>query len=153
MARRTARIKGIEMTGPFFERDPRLTFRQNIRVFMDRVAEVTEHETSRRLATGGREGASSAPRVVGRTRSLSGKRWAVTARISISTVGLSRPEAIRAQAIAAGRHNPSANTRNGVRNVGTTLGAEGRTHGFRDARRVVMSAARDNANRLIEDIN
>ena len=145
----SSRIRGIDLAGPFFERDPRRTFRQNIRAFMDRIAEQSEHEVRRRMATGGREGQHVAPHVVGRTSSLSGKRWSVTARVSVSTRGLDRAAAIRRQAIASGRHNPV--TRVG-RNIGTTRGGEGRTRAFRDGRSVVMRAARENADQLLEGL-
>ena len=140
---------GITLEGPFFERDPRKTFRANIRTFMARVAEVAEAETRRRMAAGAREGAHTAPFIVGRTHALGGKKWAVTARVSVSTVGQSRPEAIRRQAIAAGRHNPT--TRAG-RNVGTTRGGEGRTHAFRDGKKAVEDAAQANIDKLLEGL-
>jgi hypothetical protein len=146
MARRELQIT---LEGPFFQRPPGRTFRENIRTFMDRVAEVAQAEVQQRLGTGGREGASTRPHVVGRTRSLSGRRWACTARVSVSTRGLDRAAAIRRQAIAAGRH--TAVTAGG-RNIGTTLGAEGRTHAFRDSKTAVLRAARDNADLLLEGL-
>jgi hypothetical protein len=75
-----ARTNGIVLSGPFFERDPRKTFRQNIRDFMDKVAATGEADVKAHYPVGptgdGRAG------VVGRTSSLAGKRWAVTAVIS-----------------------------------------------------------------------
>lgn len=145
MARRQL---AVTYEGPFFSHQPGRTFRQNIRAFMDRVAEVGEADVKSRL-TGSAEAESTAPHVVGRTRALSGRRWACTARVSVSTVSLDRAQAIRRQAIAAGRH--TAVTRTG-RNIGTTQGAEGRTHAFRDSKGAVLQAARDNAHLLLKDI-
>lgn len=110
---------------------------------MDRVAEIGEAEVKRRLDSGA-SAAEIQPHVVGRTSSLTGRRWAVTARVSVSTAGLGRAEAVRRQAIAAGRHDPNPR--------GTTRGAEGETHAFRDARSSIMTAARENAHLLLEDL-
>lgn len=137
-------VLGITLEGPFFARQPSRTFRQNIRVFMDRVAQVGEAEVKRRLLTDGREGAHTEPFVLGRTRSLSGRRWACTARVSVSTQGLSAPQAIRRQAIAAGRHQLFPH--------GTTRGAEGQTHAFRDSRKAVEDAMKAHAGDLTKGL-
>jgi len=139
----------VELSGPFFERQPSRTFRQNVRAYMARVAEIAAAEVQARLAAGGREGAATRPHVVGRTRSLSGRQWACTARVSVSTVGLSRPSAIRRMAIAAGRHTPVSRT---GRNLGTTRGAEGRTHAFRDSKKAIQDAAQANVGLLLEGL-
>jgi len=139
----------IELSGPFFERQPGKTFRQNIRGYMARVAEVAAADIQARLGAGGPEGASTRPHVVGRTRSLTGRQWACTARVSVSTAGLTRPEAIRRMAIAAGRHTPVSRT---GRNLGTTRGAEGRTHAFRDAKKAITDAAQANVGLLLEGL-
>jgi hypothetical protein len=142
-------VLGITLEGPFFERDPRKTFRQNVRRYMDRIAEVGEAEIKRR-ETGNASAASTRDHVWGRTSSLAGKRWAVTARVSVSTQGLDKPQAVRRMAIAAGRH--VAVTKAG-RNIGTTKGAEGRNHAFRDGKKAILDAARANAHLLVEDLN
>jgi hypothetical protein len=147
MARRLA--PGITVSGPFFERDPRKTFRQNIRAYMDRVAELAEADVKARMS-GSAEAAATAPYVVGRTRSLGGKRWAVTARISVSTAGLTRREAIRRQAIAAGRHT---SVTQGGRRIGTTRGAEGRTHAFRRAGAAIGRLAQANVGVLTKGLD
>lgn len=146
MARRPT--LGIELSGPFFERDPRLQWRDNVKAFMDRVADIGEAEVQRRLSRGA-SAAATRDHVVGRTRALSGRRWACTARVSVSTAGLIAPAAIRRQAIAAGRHNPT--TRTG-RTIGTTKGAEGETHAFRDSQKAVIDRARNSADLLLRDM-
>jgi len=146
-------ILGIEYEGPFFEYDPRKRFRANITVFMDRIAELTEAEVKRRIAGGGRSGAHTAPHVVGRTSSLTGKHWAVTARVSVSTIDLAtgkrNPLAMRRMAIAAGRH---VTTTAAGRYIGRTRGAEGQTHAFRDAKKAIQDAAQANVDKLLEGI-
>lgn len=139
---------GIELEGPFFQRDPARTCRANIRDFMDRVAEIGEAEVKRRLDSGS-SAAATRPYVVGRTRALSGRRWQCTARISVSTAGLTRAAAIQRQAIAAGRHNPTSSS---GRRLGTTKGAEGETHAFRDARASTIAAANRSADMLTKDL-
>lgn len=139
----------VHLNGPFFQRDPGKTFREDARRFMDRVAEITEAEVRHRMEGGGPEADATAPFVQGRTRSLSGRRWACTARVSVSTAGLSPAMAVRRQAIAAGRHTEV--TFEG-RCVGRTRGAEGRTHAFRDGRRAVGDAAKENASKLTEGL-
>jgi hypothetical protein len=136
-------VLAVKLEGPFFTRDPRKTFRQNIRSYMDKVAEVAEADVQARL-TGSREADVTRAEVQGRTSSLAGKRWAVTARVSVSAAGYTRAEAIRVKAIAAGR-------KRGIH--GTTRGAEGRTHAFSRGRRAALAAARDNAHLLVEDLN
>ena len=88
----------IEYTGPFFARDPKLTFRQNIRRVMDAIAEWGEGEVRAQMAGIGTGRTARSYR--GRTRSLAGKRWAVTAVVSPSTQGLGRSEAISLMAAA-----------------------------------------------------
>lgn len=141
---------GFEYQGPFFQRDPSKTFRQNVRVYMARVASISEGEVRRRMMSGGAEGAATAPHVVGRTHSISGRQWAVTARVSVSTSGLDGSAAVRRMAIAAGRH--TSTTRTG-RVIGTTRGGESRTHAFRDASKAITDAAQANVDKLLEGLN
>ena len=149
MPPRARPVLGVELSGPFFTRDPRKTLRANIRAYMDRIAEVGEAEIARRM-TGSREANATRGHVWGRTSSVTGKRWAVTARVSVDTRGLDKQQAVRRMAIAAGRHTPV--TRSG-RRIGTTKGAEGRTHAFRDGKKALLDAARANAHLLVEDLN
>lgn len=95
----------IEFRGGFFERDPRKTFRQNVMDMMDGVAR--EGEDTVRKAIQARAGSMprskgwTAAHVKGRTRSLSGRKWQVTAVISANTAGMSRRDAMRTKAAAA----------------------------------------------------
>ena len=84
------------------------------------------------------------PYVRGRTVSLSGKRWATHARISVSTAGMDKPEAKRTLAIAAGR-------RYGTH--GTTKGAEGRTHAFSRTKAALKQLIVRAADDLTEGLN
>ena len=94
-----------EVSGPFFTRDPRKVFRENVKDFMDEVARVGEAEVLagmrsgeavRRPISSGVQPARVRAHVVGRTTSLRGKRWQVSAVVSVS----GRTVASRKQAIA-----------------------------------------------------
>lgn len=72
-------IVHVELSGPFFQRDPGKTFSENVRRMMAGVAEEGEQaiKSNYPVLTGfGRAG------VVGRVDSLSGKQWYATAVIS-----------------------------------------------------------------------
>jgi len=99
----------IELDGPFFVGDPAKTFRQNIRAFMDEVAAQGEADVKAQLAVGA---ASRAPiralpaqrvadYVRGRTTSLAGRRWAVTAVVSVNNSGFSPRQGISLMAAAS----------------------------------------------------
>jgi len=99
----------IRFDGPFFVGDPAKTFRQNIRAFMDVVAAEGEADVTAQLAVGA---AARAPiralspqrvgdYVRGRTESLSRRRWAVTAVVSVNNSGLSRRQGISLMAAAS----------------------------------------------------
>jgi hypothetical protein len=100
------RLKGVDMTGPFFRRDPVKTWRDNVKDFMDEVAALGEAEVKAQLRQGEgiraplSVGGRVSNYVVGRTSSLSGKRWAVTAVVSPRPSG-SRREAIAVMAAAS----------------------------------------------------
>lgn len=69
----------VDLSGPFFQKDPELTVRQNIRKMLMGVALEGERlvQSNFPVYTGaGRQG------VRGRVSSLSGKRWALTAVVS-----------------------------------------------------------------------
>lgn len=133
-ARRTS--AAIEYDGPFFQGDPRKTFRQNIRMLMDRIAQVGEADVKARLERGrsGGDSGSAIRYVRGRTTSLAGRRWAVSAVISADTSRLNRAGAIAVQAKLSGRREGSH---------GTTRGLRGRTAfaaTARGLRRIVKDA-------------
>lgn len=103
----TVRTK-VEFEGPFFAHDPKLTFRQNVRVWADAVAAAGEAEVRAEMAAGQsgrapirRLGDRVADHAVGRTHGLSGKRWAVSAVVSVNNSGLSRAEGISLMAAAS----------------------------------------------------
>lgn len=52
MARRRRNITGLEMTGPFFAKDPAKTFADNLEDFMDAVAKRAEVEVVARMRRG-----------------------------------------------------------------------------------------------------
>jgi hypothetical protein len=99
----------IDMSGPFFRKDPVKTFRQNVRELMDQIAVAGESDVKAQMATG--QGSRAvmnmvdpnrvAAHVVGRTKSLGGKRWAVTAVVSVNNSGLSRAQGIQLMAAAS----------------------------------------------------
>lgn len=103
----TVRTK-VEFEGPFFAHDPKLTFRENVRVWADAVAAAGEAEVRAQMAAGQgsrapirRLGDRVADHVVGRTHGLTGKRWAVSAVVSVDNSRLSRAEGISLMAAAA----------------------------------------------------
>lgn len=76
----------IDLTGPFFERDPAKTVRQNIREMLGALAAEGERAVKAASPVGpGYEGApagSFRAGVVGRVESLTGRPWALHAVIS-----------------------------------------------------------------------
>jgi hypothetical protein len=98
-------VASVELSGPFFTRDPRKTVRQNIRRMLDAL--VKEGEEGVKAQMSAKAGSMPAwtgwthDHVVGRTSSLSGKRWALNAVVSASTDGMGASEAIRTLAAAA----------------------------------------------------
>lgn len=76
----------VELTGPFFQVDPRKTFRANAKVLLTAIAQEGEKEVKARSPyyTGSKGDPTSHIRddIVGRTKSLSGKPWALTAVVS-----------------------------------------------------------------------
>lgn len=107
----------VDFTGPFFTGNPHKTFRANIRDFMDELA--SEGARDVRLQIEAKRGAMkqstgfTAQHVRGRTSSLGGKRWQVSAVVSMDTRGMTRAQAIRTQAAASsieGRFHPFRRT-------------------------------------------
>jgi hypothetical protein len=91
----------IDFSGDFFRRDSKKTFRQNITALMAGLAEAGEADVKAQML--GRAGrmpnwtGRTRDAVRGRTSAHSGRRWQVTAVVSIPNTG-SRAEAIRVQA-------------------------------------------------------
>lgn len=95
----------VTLSGPFFTRDPGKTLRGNVRTLMDALSESMEDDV--RSAIEGASGSMpfytgwSADHVLGRTVSVSGKRWGTWARVSAFTGDLGATAAIRTKAAAA----------------------------------------------------
>jgi hypothetical protein len=99
----------IDTSGPFFAHDPTKTFRQNARELMDAVADAGQIDVRAQLRAGR---ASRKPiseldddhvedYVIGRTRNLAGRRWAVSAVVSVNNNGFSPKQGIALMAAAA----------------------------------------------------
>jgi hypothetical protein len=99
----------IDLSGPFFQRDPAKTFRANGRALMAAVAEVGRREVIAQMAGGSGRRARIrelgedrvADHVVARTGSLSGRPWAVTAVVSVNNSGFSPKQGISLMAAAS----------------------------------------------------
>lgn len=119
----------ISFEGPFFQRDPAKRFRQNVAKFMEQVAEVGESDVKAQLNAGmaGRSPISAgvspsrvSAHVVGRTSNLNGKRWAVTAIVSVNNSGMSRRQGVALMAAASvleGRYRAFRRTTNRLRKM------------------------------------
>lgn len=90
-------VTTISFDGPFFTADPGKTFRQNVRALMDAIAAEGERDVVAQLRAGeprrlpvSHDVGRVADYVRGRTTSLAGKRWAVTAVVSLNNHGLSQ---------------------------------------------------------------
>jgi hypothetical protein len=124
VAARKGVVTTIKMDGPFFTKDPAKTFRQNVRVMMDAIAAEGEADVRAQLRAGQAQravvtgtGGRVADDAVGRTTSVSGKRWAVTAVVSANRAGLPRAQAISLRAAASvieGRLHPFRKTKNRI---------------------------------------
>lgn len=122
----------IDLSGPFFTKDPRRTFRQNIRDFMDVVAKEGEEDvkTQMRSGEGGRkpmrgiQPARVSGHVVGRTRSLGNRRWSTTAVVSVNNTGLTQRQGVTLMAAASvleRRHRYFRRTLSRLRKAGKTV--------------------------------
>lgn len=132
MARTKSLSKQFQITleGDFFTRDPSKTFGGNVRDMMDAIA--AEAGKSVRAQIVSRAGSMpsytgwTAATVRGRTRSLTGKRWLVSAVISADTSGMSRKDAIRTKAAGASieaRWHPFRKTASAIRRSRAVLSA------------------------------
>lgn len=130
----------IDLSGPFFRKDPTKTFRQNIRVLMDAIAAEGEEDVKAQLRAGNagrkpirRLGDHTSDHVIGRTRSLKGKRWAVTAVVSVNNSGYSRAQGVSLMAAASS--------------------VESRTHAFRRTAARLRKARAVNSVELTKGMN
>lgn len=129
----------VNLSGPFFERDPAGRLKANFADMMAVVAAEMERDVAAQISArrGSMPGWSgfALSRVVGRTKALDGKPWALTAVVSLNYQGLSAADARRLMAEGAGRHTPRS-----IRPNGTTLGIEQRWHPFRRTARSTRAA-------------
>lgn len=73
--------EAVVFSGPFFEKDPTKTFRVNVRAMLDGMVSEGEGAVRGIIAPHSKSGALAGS-IHGRTRSLSGKPWALTGVIS-----------------------------------------------------------------------
>jgi len=120
----------MDLSGPFFTRDPAKTVRENIRDMLGRLAEEMEKDVQGQIEA--RAGSTPAytgwsrSRVVGRTASLVGRNWWLHAVVSPNTTGLDKANAIRTMAATATierRWHPFRKTSFRVRHSRAVLGA------------------------------
>ena len=111
----------VQLEGDFFKRDPGKTFRMNVRDMLDDLAAWMEAEVQSQIGAhaGSMPGYTgwSREHTVGRTESVSGKRWGTWAVVSANTEGMDRKAAIRTKAAAATierRWHPYRNVKSGV---------------------------------------
>lgn len=106
----------VELSGPFFTKDPKATVQKNVMDFLDKLAEYGEAKVRGLIAAkSGRMPNYTGwthDHIIGRTRAemaRGGKRWVSTAVVSANTDGMSRKDAIRTKAAGAsieGRFRP-----------------------------------------------
>ena len=106
----------VDLSGPFFERNPKATVQKNVMDFLDKLAEYGQARVQKAIE--GKRGKMpyskgwTRDHVVGRTRAelaRGGKRWVTTAVVSANTDGMTRKDAIRTLAAASsieGRWRP-----------------------------------------------
>ena len=129
------------LTGPFFTKDPRLTFRQNARVMLAAIADEGETDVKVQMEAGesGRKPISTrvtpnrvAGHVVGRVKGMSGKPWAVTAVVSVNNSGFTKAQG-KALMAAASR-------------------VEGEVHAFRKTTNRLKRSRKINAAELLKGL-
>lgn len=99
----------VELSGPFFQRDPAQTFSENIKRALEGFASEGQKVIASLLMSGagGREPIYRlspdrvADHVVGRVQSLTGREWRATAVVSVNNSGLSADEGISLMAAAS----------------------------------------------------
>ena len=75
-------VTTIDLSGPFFQYDPRKRLGENIRTMLGAVAEEGEQDVQAQVAAAGYAGGNFYEGVVGRVRSVGGRLWLRTAVIS-----------------------------------------------------------------------
>jgi hypothetical protein len=100
-------VTTINTKGAFFAKDPGLTFRDNIKKLMDELAAQGEADVKAQLRAGESGRFPLGGRIVpgrvsghvhGRTHNLAGKRWEVTAIISVNNRGFTKAQGTKLMA-------------------------------------------------------
>lgn len=98
----------IDKTGPFFRSVPSKTFLANVRVMLEAVAEEGAKDAQAQLQTGQQSrdlitygGDRVSQHVVGRVTSIAGRRWGLSAVISVNNAKLNRVQGISLMAAAS----------------------------------------------------
>lgn len=136
----------VDLSGPFFERDPGKTLRGNIEQMMAGTAREGERTARESFRAG--EGARApisygqgrvADHVIGRVVSRIGRKWRASAVISVNTLhGFSQRDARAIMAAGAGRHAPTSSAGRGGH--GIAKGAEQQDHVMRNLARSLRSS-------------
>jgi hypothetical protein len=102
MAKRQAAIQ-VDLSGPFFTRDPGKTVKGNIRRMMIALGDEGDRAVSEAISglTLPHSTGWTLDHVVGRAHANSGNPWWLTAVISANSSGMSAKDAIRTKAAAA----------------------------------------------------
>ena len=75
-------VSTIDLSGPFFQYDPRKRLSENIQTMLEAVAEEGEQDVRAQVAAAGYAGGNFYEGVTGRVRSIGGKHWLRTAVVS-----------------------------------------------------------------------
>lgn len=134
------KLSGMVYSGPFFEHDPKKTFRQNARVMLKAIADEAAADIQTQLRAGESTrsqihvgGGRVSAEVEGYTRGVrSGNPWALTARVHIRNTGLTKKRAVSLHA------------------AGSRL--EGRIHAFRKTTSAMRRARALNRVELLKGI-
>jgi hypothetical protein len=118
----------LDLSGPFFQRDPGKTVRGNIRRMMEGLAEEGQAAVRDQISSHVYKRSTGWTRdhAIGRTQAYSGKQWFLHAVISANTDGMSRDDAIRTKAAASSverRFHPFRRVATAMRSAKAVLGA------------------------------
>ena len=144
----------VTFTGPFFEKDPSDTLRVNIRAMLQGMADEGEGAVQAILAPHNRSGALSGS-IHGRTKSLTGKPWALHAVISSNLNEVIAKS--RGQASGQWHGSYAGYIETGLRvndriKIGTRVNAKGRTVGVWQ-RRVVAGGGNFHGIRMFRSVS
>ena len=105
MARRPKYATTIDVSGPFFSRDPVKTFAGNVQDMLEAMSKEGEKDAKAQVE--GLAGAMSrytgwtTDHIKGRVHNIAGKHWRKTAVVSVFPGGMDASTAIRTQAAAS----------------------------------------------------